>query len=221
MLYSSWIGSKGRCLLLQEGDTSPLNGGSLKSGSPTSEAAFRRLKVRSICAYRKRGLLSIGYGSHRKSDVSDEIKRSFFHAAVVLILLYEGTTLTPTKRIEKKTGRKLHKNASSNIEQFLKQHPTKQQLCGHLPPISKTIQIRRTRHAGHCWRFINELISDVVQWVAIHGCARVGWPKRTCLQQFCMDTWCSLEDPQEAMDKRERARERERERERESQRNPC
>ena len=31
-----------------------------------------------------------------------------------------------------------------------KQGPTKQQLYGHLPPISKTIQIRQTRHAGHC-----------------------------------------------------------------------
>ena len=33
-----------------------------------------------------------------------------------------------------------------------RQHLTKQQLYGHLPPISKTIQPRRTRHAEHCWR---------------------------------------------------------------------
>ncbi len=33
-----------------------------------------------------------------------------------------------------------------------KQHPTKQQIYGHLPPISQTIQVRRTRHAEHCWR---------------------------------------------------------------------
>ena len=32
-----------------------------------------------------------------------------------------------------------------------RQHPTKHQLYGHLPPIMKTIQVRRTRHAGHCW----------------------------------------------------------------------
>ena len=30
------------------------------------------------------------------------------------------------------------------------QHPTRHQLYGHLPPIMKTIQVRRTRHAGHC-----------------------------------------------------------------------
>ena len=33
-----------------------------------------------------------------------------------------------------------------------RQHPTKHQLYDHLPPITKTIQVRRTRHAGHCWR---------------------------------------------------------------------
>ena len=32
------------------------------------------------------------------------------------------------------------------------QHPTRHQLYGHLPPITKTIQVRRTTHAGHCWR---------------------------------------------------------------------
>ena len=33
-----------------------------------------------------------------------------------------------------------------------RQHPTRHQLYGHLPPITKTIQVRRTRHSGHCWR---------------------------------------------------------------------
>ena len=48
------------------------------------------------------------------------------------------------------------------LNKSLKQHPTKQHLYGHLPPISKTIQVRRTRHAGHCWRTQDELISDVL-----------------------------------------------------------
>ena len=45
-----------------------------------------------------------------------------------------------------------------------RQHPTKHQLYGHLPPIMKTIQVRPTRHAGHCWRSRDELISDVLLW---------------------------------------------------------
>ena len=40
-----------------------------------------------------------------------------------------------------------------------RQHPTKHQLYSHLPPITKTLQVRRTRHAGHCWRSRDELIS--------------------------------------------------------------
>ena len=44
------------------------------------------------------------------------------------------------------------------------QHPTRHQLYGHPPPITKTIKARRTRHPGHCWRSQDELISDVLLW---------------------------------------------------------
>ena len=44
------------------------------------------------------------------------------------------------------------------------QHPKRHQLHGHLPPITKTFQVKRTRHAGHCWRSKDELISDVLLW---------------------------------------------------------
>ena len=42
---------------------------------------------------------------------------------------------------------------------------TKQQLYGHLPPISQIIQVRRIWHAGHYWRNMDELISDVLQHI--------------------------------------------------------
>ena len=35
----------------------------------------------------------------------------------------------------------------------------------YLHPITKTIQVRRTRHAGHCWRSRDELIRDVLLWI--------------------------------------------------------
>ena len=44
------------------------------------------------------------------------------------------------------------------------QHPTRRQLYGHLPPITKTIQARRTRHARHCWRNKDEIVRDVLLW---------------------------------------------------------
>ena len=89
-----------------------------------------------------------------------------------------------------------------------RQHPTRHQLYGHLPPITKTIQVRRTRHAGHCWRSKDELISDVLLWTPTYGCAKAGRPARTYIQQLCEDTRCNPEDLTEAMNDWEKWRER-------------
>ena len=65
-------------------------------------------------------------------------------------------------------GEKLEGNYTRMLRVILnkswRQHPTKHQLYGHLPHITKTIQVRRNRHAGHCWRSKDELISDVLLW---------------------------------------------------------
>ena len=53
------------------------------------------------------------------------LKRSFFQAAVVSILLYECITWTQTKRLKKKLDDQLHKNVASNIEQVLAATPHK------------------------------------------------------------------------------------------------
>ena len=76
------------------------------------------------------------------------------------------------------------------------------QLYGHLPPITKTIKVRRTRHAGYCWRSSGELISDVL-WTPSYGQAKSGRPARTYVQQLCEDTGCSPKDQPEAMNDRE------------------
>ena len=92
-----------------------------------------------------------------------------------------------------------------------RQHPTKKQLYSHLPLITKTIQVRRTRHAGHCWRRRDEQISDVLLWTHSHGQEKAWRPARTYIQQLSADTGCSPEDLPEAMDDREGWRERVRE----------
>ena len=73
-----------------------------------------------------------------------------------------------------------------------RQHPTRHQLYGHLPPITKTIQVRRTRHAGHCWRSRDELRSDVLLWTSTYGRAKAGRLARTYIQQLCEDTDVAL-----------------------------
>ena len=88
-----------------------------------------------------------------------------------------------------------------------RQHPTRHQLYGHLPPITKTIQVRRTRHAGHCWRSRDELIRDVLLWTPTHGRGKAGRPARTYIQQLFADTGCCPEDQPRAMNDREEWRE--------------
>ena len=140
------------------------------------------------------------------------MKRSFFQAAIVLILLYGCTTWMLNKWLEKKLDGNYTRMLRAILNRSWRQHPTKQQLYGHLPPITKTIQtiqIRQTRHAGHCWRSRDELISDVLLWAPSHSWAKAGRPAQTYIEQLCEDTGCSPEDLPEAMNNREEWVERE------------
>ena len=97
-----------------------------------------------------------------KSDLTDKMKRSFFQAAVVSILLYGCTTWTLTKRLEKKLDGNYRRMLRAILNKSWRQHPTRHQLYGHLPTITKTIQVRQARHAGHCWRSHSSCCSDLM-----------------------------------------------------------
>ena len=97
-----------------------------------------------------------------KSDLTNKMKRSFFQTVVVSILLYGCTTWMLTKRLEKKLDSNYTRMLRAILNKSWRQHPTRHQLYGHLPPITKTVQVRQTRHAGHYWRSRDELISDIL-----------------------------------------------------------
>ena len=145
---------------------------------------------------------------YQSSDLTDKMKHSFFQAAVVSILLYGCTTLTLTKWLEKKLDGNYPRMLLAILNKSWQQQPTRHQVYGHLPPIMKTIQVRWTRHAGHCWRSRDELISDVLLWTPTYGRAKAGQPARTYIQQLCEDTGCSSEVLPEVMNDREKWRER-------------
>ena len=86
---------------------------------------------------------------------------------------------------------------------FSRQHPSKHQLYGHLPHISKTIKIRQTKHAGHCCRSKDELISHVPLRTPSHGRAMAGRPGTIYTQQLRTDTGYSFEDLPGLMDERD------------------
>ena len=102
----------------QTGNISTLNGNTLKLvdkftylGSSVSSTETD-INTRRAKAWTSINRLSVIW----KSDLTNKMKRSFFQAAIVPILLYGCTTWTLTKLMEKK---QLHKNAASNIEQVL------------------------------------------------------------------------------------------------------
>ena len=99
------------------------------------------------------------------------IKWDFFQVVSMSVLLYGCTTLMLTKHIEKKLERK-NKNAK------WQQHLIKHLLYSHLTPISQTIQLRWTRHTGHCWRSKNKFISDILLWTPPQGCTNVCQPAK-------------------------------------------
>ena len=72
------------------------------------------------------------------------------------------TTWTITKRLEKKLDGNYTRILRAILNKSWWQHPTRHRLYGHLPPITKTIQVRRTRHAGHCWR--SDVLLDPHIW---------------------------------------------------------
>ena len=193
----------------QTGDISTLDGTSLKLvdkftylGSSVSSTE-KDIDTRLMKAWTAVDRLSIIW----KSDLTDKMKRSFFQAAVVSILLYGCTTWTLTKWLKKLDG-----NYTRMLRVILnkswQQHPTRHQLYSHLPPITKTIQVRRARYAGHCWRSKDELIRDVLLWTPAYGQAKAGRPAQTNIQQLCVDTGCSPEDLPKAMNDWEKCQER-------------
>ena len=71
--------------------------------------------------------------------MTDKMKRSFFQAVVVSILLYGCTTWTLTQRMEKKVDGNYTRRLRAIFNKSRSQHATKQQLYGHLSPIRKKL----------------------------------------------------------------------------------
>ena len=129
-----------------------------------------------------------------KSDLPDDLKRSFFRATVESVLMYGATAWTLTKTLESKLDGTYTRMLRAVLNISWIQHPTKSQLYGPIPAISKILRERRMRFAGHCWRAKQELASDLLLWTPRHGQTRVGRPAITYIDQLCRDTGYLAED---------------------------
>ena len=128
----------------QMGDISTLDGTPLKLADKFTylgsrvESTEKDIDTRLTKAWTAINRLSIIW----KSDLTNKMKRSFFQAGVTSILLYGCTTWTLTKRLEKKLDGNYTRMMRAILNKSWRQHSTRYQLYGHLPPIMKTIQVR-------------------------------------------------------------------------------
>ena len=127
----------------QTGDISTLGGSSLKLVDKftflgSSVSTEKDIDTRLAKAWTAIDRLSVIW----KTDLTDKMKRSFFQAAVVSILLFGCTTWTLTKWMEKKLDDNYTRMLRAILNKSWRQHLTKQQLYGHLPPITKTIKVK-------------------------------------------------------------------------------
>ena len=191
----------------QRGDISTLKSGRLKlvnkfnyigsSVSSTEKDINRRLAKVWIAIDR----LSV----IRKSDLTDKIKRSFYLSSGRIDTAIWITSWTQNRHMEKKLDGNYTRMQRTILIKSWRQHRTKLQLYGHLPPITKTIKLRR--HEGHCWRIKEELISDILRWTPSQGGAKTGWLARTYMEQLCADAGYSLKNLPVPMDDRDELRE--------------
>ena len=95
-----------------------------------------------------------------KFDLFDEIKQKLFQVVAVSVLLDGCTTWAFTKRLEKnlmRTTQECYLLFWTNLGSSSQQRNS-----------SETIQVRRVRYAGPCWRRKNQLISGIIIWTSIH-----------------------------------------------------
>ena len=98
-----------------------------------------------------------------KSGLTDKIKRSFFQVTVMSILLYGCTTWMLTKHMEKKLDGNNTRMLQAVLNKSWRQHPKNNSCLATYHPSWKTIQVKWTKHAGHCRGSKEELISNVDQ----------------------------------------------------------
>ena len=82
-------------------------------------------------------------------------------------------------------------------------HIFNKDLYGKIPKITDTIHEQRLRFSGHCWRSKNEVVSDVLLWLPIHGRRSRGRHAKTFVDQLMEDTSCNYEELPNAMMNRE------------------
>ena len=104
-----------------------------------------------------------------KSSITRELKIKFFRACVEGILLYNSETWTITKAMEIKLDGLYTKLLRRVLNVSWRDHISNKELYSKLPLLSSTIRQRRLHFAGHCFRTINQPVTDLLLWTPSMG----------------------------------------------------
>jgi hypothetical protein len=119
-----------------------------------------------------------------KSHLDEDLKRQFFNSTVVSILLYGCETWSLTNTLEQRINGSYTKLLRYAMGVSWIDHVTNATLYGNFPKITRTIQYRRLRFAGHCLRASDQVVTTLVLRQPIKGQYRRGggstltYPKR-------------------------------------------
>ena len=83
-----------------------------------------------------------------KSNLSRNLKIRVFRVSLQIVLLYGSKSWTLTVTLEKKVDGRYTRRLQTALGKSWKDHITKKEICGNLPPISKTLQTRTPRFKG-------------------------------------------------------------------------
>ena len=128
-----------------------------------------------------------------KSNISNNLKKSFFRTTVESVLLCGSSTWTLTKNLEKTLDGNYTKILGAILNVSWDDYLTNSQLYGKLAKITDVIKERRLRFTGHSFRNKEELVSDLLLWAPSHGQRSSGRPQKTYLDQFSSDSGHSID----------------------------
>ena len=112
-----------------------------------------------------------------KSDLSDEIKCEFFQDVAVEVPLYDSTTWTLKKHLQKCL---IGTTQGCCVLFWTSSGSNKTNKMTAIWPLTShlTNHPKWTKHAGHGWRSKDEVISDVHLWTSKYGLTSIGRPAK-------------------------------------------
>ena len=119
---------------------------------------------------------------------------NFFKAVVESVLLYGSEARILTKKHEKNLDGTYARMLRAILNISWKDHPTIIRLYGNIPPLTRTMRIRSTCFAGHCYRSDEEILKEVLLWTPNYETTKLGRPKKTYVKQLCEDTGLTIEE---------------------------